>query len=69
MPVVKTGSPDAYGPRHAVLADGHAGLVWNAVWAQSLVELLRSEFGAPVRPITDAEVRAFVGEAKRLVAR
>jgi hypothetical protein len=56
-------------PRHAVLADGHAGLVWNAVWAQSLVELLRSEFGAPVRPITDAEVRAFVGEAKRLVAR
>ena len=25
-------------PRHATLTDGHAGSVWNALWAQSLVD-------------------------------
>jgi hypothetical protein len=47
-------------PRHAVLMDGHAGLVWNALWTQSLVELLRTEFGAPIPAISDAELAAFV---------
>jgi len=47
-------------PTHATLADGHNGLVWNALWAQSMVELLRSAFGMPIAPITDAELTAFL---------
>lgn len=47
-------------PRHSVLADGHAGTVWNALWAQSLVELLQQRFALPLTPIDDAEVAAVV---------
>ena len=47
-------------PTHTALADGHAGLVVNAVWAQSLSRLLAEELQLPVRPITDAEVETFV---------
>ena len=43
-------------PRHSVLADGHAGSVWNALWAQSLVELINARFAAGVRPIDDTEI-------------
>jgi hypothetical protein len=43
-------------PRHSVLRDGHAGAVWNALWAQSLVELLNARFATRVRPIDDAEI-------------
>lgn len=50
-------------PHHAVLKDGHAGMVWNALWAQSLVALLRSEFDLPLATISDAEVAAFVSRA------
>jgi hypothetical protein len=50
-------------PRHAVLMDGHAGMVWNAIWAQSLVALLRSEFGVATPAISDTEVAAFVSAA------
>ncbi len=50
-------------PHNAVLSDGHAGLAWNAMWAQSLVELLRLRFGAPLPAISDDEVAAFVTQA------
>jgi hypothetical protein len=43
-------------PRHSVLADGHAGAVWNALWAQSLVELVNTRFATRVRPIADDEI-------------
>lgn len=41
---------------HCSLADGHNGSVWNALWAQSLVELVRTELQMPVSPITPDEV-------------
>lgn len=43
-------------PPHGFLADGHAGTVWNALWAQAFVALLRKDFGMPVRPIEDREL-------------
>jgi hypothetical protein len=52
-------------PEHAVLADGHAGLVWNALWAQALVALLRTTLDVPVPAIADAEVASFVAQAMR----
>jgi len=47
-------------PNNAVLADDHAGLVWNALWAQSLVMRLREGFGLPLTLITDDELVRFV---------
>ncbi|CAN7197205.1 SGNH/GDSL hydrolase family protein [Bosea sp. LjRoot9] len=47
-------------PTHAELADHHGGLVWNALWAQSLVMRLREAFDLPLTPISDEEVARFV---------
>lgn len=43
-------------PFHATLADGHAGTVWNVLWAQSLVDLLNRRFGLGVAPLAEAEM-------------
>lgn len=51
-------------PRHAVIADGHAGLVWNVLWAQSLVALLNDRFGLNIAPIDDQEVARFVEQTR-----
>jgi GDSL-like Lipase/Acylhydrolase family len=42
---------------HCSLADGHNGSVWNALWAQSLIELVRTELQMPVTSITHDEVQ------------
>ncbi|AMM25475.1 SGNH/GDSL hydrolase family protein [Variovorax sp. PAMC 28711] len=47
-------------PRNALVADHHAGLVWNALWAQSLVARLNNAFGLPLTPISDQQVADFV---------
>ncbi|WP_186419904.1 SGNH/GDSL hydrolase family protein [Bosea sp. CS1GBMeth4] len=47
-------------PSNAELADHHAGVVWNALWAQSLVARLSEAFGLPLTPISDKEVERFV---------
>jgi hypothetical protein len=47
-------------PDHAMVADGHAGLVWNVLWARTLIDLLHDRFGARVDPVTDAEAGAFI---------
>lgn len=47
-------------PTHAILQDDHAGLVYNALWAQSLVARLREGFGLPLTPVSDAELARFV---------
>jgi len=43
-------------PSHATLADGHAGAVWNGLWAQALVALLNERFAAGIPPITPQEL-------------
>lgn len=47
-------------PHNAVVADGHAGVVWNTLWAQSLVTSLNTAFGLHLAPITDTEVVTFL---------
>ncbi|MGE5451826.1 MAG: SGNH/GDSL hydrolase family protein [Acidobacteriota bacterium] len=47
---------------HATLADGHAGTVWNVLWACALVELINQRFAAGIEPITDAEVARFLSQ-------
>lgn len=46
-------------PTNAELADHHAGLVWNTLWAQALVERLREAFDLPITSISDEEVARF----------
>ena len=50
-------------PRHSVLQDGHAGLVWNALWAQSLVALMDASLDARVPSIRDDEIVSLVQRA------
>lgn len=57
MHVTNTSGDD---PRNAVLADGHAGLVWNVLWAKAMVDLLNAEFDAGIAPLTDSEVASFI---------
>lgn len=47
-------------PSNAVLADGHAGTVWNGLWTKRLVELLNEEFHLQIPPISDDEIAALV---------
>jgi hypothetical protein len=47
-------------PTNASLADGHAGLVWNAKWAQALVTVINSRYGLKLTPVTDDDVLRFV---------
>jgi hypothetical protein len=47
-------------PEHATLANEHAGLVWNVLWAADLVQLIRNRFGVPVEAISEADAAAFV---------
>jgi hypothetical protein len=47
-------------PDNAVLANLHAGLAWNTLWTQALVELLRTELKMPIDAVTNADMAAFV---------
>ena len=47
-------------PNHAILANGHAGLAWNTLWNQELVDLVRTHFELPLDRISDAEVGQFL---------
>lgn len=47
-------------PHNAVLNDGHAGVVWNTLWAQHMVAALDKAFGLSIKPISDAEVIDFL---------
>lgn len=53
-------------PTKSVLADGHAGAAWNALWARSMVEFLNSEFRTSITPITMLDVLALVDSDRRL---
>jgi hypothetical protein len=50
-------------PRHALTADEHAGVVWNTLWARSLVELMNAKLSIGVPPLSDAEVEQFLRPA------
>lgn len=47
-------------PRNAILADGHGGVVYNALWANRIVEAMNSEFGVNITPITLPEIALLV---------
>lgn len=47
-------------PSNATLADGHAGTVWNALWAQSLVTLMNDRLGLAVAPLQEPELTALI---------
>ena len=47
-------------PRNAVLADNHAGVVWNALWAAALVRLLDARAGTSIPQITRREIAQLV---------
>ena len=51
---IRHGVGDA--PEHTALADGHAGLVVNTLWCQSLTQLMAEQLHLPIQPITDTEV-------------
>jgi hypothetical protein len=47
-------------PRNAILADEHGGVVFNALWANRIIEAMNSAFGMNVNPITPAEIALLV---------
>ncbi len=55
-------------PDNATLADGHAGTVWNGLWAQALVQLIDNRFGAGLTPISEAEVASLLEPGRRVAS-
>ncbi len=69
LPAYRTVNPDGLHPTthsqgdaltHATLADGHAGTVWNLLWARALIDLINRRFNAHILPLSDADVARFV---------
>jgi len=56
----EVGNSDGDHPRHATLADGHAGAAWNALWARALVTLVNERLGGNVRPIEEGDIAALL---------
>lgn len=50
-------------PRNALLQDKHAGVVWNALWAEALVRLVNSRLGTSIPPITGSEIARLIEPA------
>lgn len=53
---LRVGNTQGDAPANAVLADGHAGSAWNALWARALVDLIDRHFGARIPPVDEAEL-------------
>jgi lysophospholipase L1-like esterase len=53
-------------PHHLALKDNHGGNVYNAMWAQQLVQLLRDDLKFAVSPPTMREIATFVDPDGRL---
>ena len=51
-------------PGCSVLADGHAGMMWNVLWAQALVDLLNDRFALGIPRIDDAEAARFAASLR-----
>ena len=47
-------------PENATLGNLHAGLVWNLLWSQDLVQLVRTRFSTPIDAIADGEISSHV---------
>jgi len=47
-------------PHNTVMKDDHNGVALNALWAQSLAQLLVDSFGLPVKPISEDELARFL---------
>lgn len=53
-------------PGNLALADGHAGLVANALWTRHLQLLMNQSLGTHLRVISDEEIRALYDNALRI---
>jgi len=53
-------------PTNAILADGHAGTVWNGLWARDLLEALNHRFGYAFTALTQAEIAALADPDAKL---
>ncbi len=56
-------------PSNACVADGHAGTVWNALWARAFVELLNRRFGLGIAPLGEDELLRVVDPDGRFSTR
>lgn len=52
-------------PFHAVLQDGHAGTVWNGLWAGAMIERFNRIEGVDIPPLRESEVAQLADPAGR----
>jgi hypothetical protein len=53
---LRVGNSIGDSPDHANVGDGHAGLVWNALWAQALVGTLNADLDMRLAPLEEEEL-------------
>lgn len=49
-------------PTNATLANGHNGLVWNLLWSQALVQLIRTRFDVRIDEVSEDEIAGYLKE-------
>jgi hypothetical protein len=49
-------------PKNAVVNDGHAGTIWNGLWAAALIDLVNLEFGMNIAPISRSEIARIISD-------
>lgn len=54
-------------PWHSVVQDGHAGTVWNGLWAQALIDQLNVHFELGIEPISTEEILEAIDRARHVV--
>ena len=56
---IEIGNTQGNGPLNAILADGHAGSILNAIWARDFIAFLNDRFDLGLTPVSDAELLQF----------
>lgn len=55
-------TPNSVGnsPNNSTLQDGHAGVIWNLLWAQALVDHINAKFATHIPNISEQELAQFL---------
>jgi hypothetical protein len=58
--VIEVSNSQGDTPDNSVVADGHAGLVWNVLWTKALIDVMNEQLGTGIAPLQDAQIRDFI---------
>jgi hypothetical protein len=58
--VIDVSNSQGDAPNNSVVADGHAGLVWNVLWTKALIDVMNEQLGTGIAPLQQAQISDFI---------